>query len=99
MDKTIYAQVAAGWFDDRGPYTIRVTEVSDSFEPDDTVVAARPIAVGGVAQQHSLFPDGEEDWVSFAVTSGWKYAMQTGPGPPSKTSTTFSTCTTRTGPP
>ena len=78
-DKTVFAKVA-GW--DTGTYTLSVTLVGDSYEPDDSSAVANPIAVGDAAQQHTIDPAGDDDWVSFSVEAGWRYSIETAPGTP-----------------
>ena len=57
-----------------------MTLVGDAYEPDGSSGAATPIAVGAAAQQHTIEPYGDEDWVAFTVEAGRKYAIQTAPG-------------------
>ena len=78
-DKTVYAKVT-GW--DTGAYALSVTQPGDSYEADDSAIWATPIAVGAAAQQHTLVPEGDEDWVSFAVEAGRRYTVETAPGTP-----------------
>ena len=78
-DKTVYARVT-GW--DTGAYALSVTQPGDSYEADDSAIWATPIAVGAAAQQHTLVPEGDEDWVSFAVEAGRRYTVETAPGTP-----------------
>ena len=78
-DKTVFAKVA-GW--DTGTYALSVTLVGDSYEPDDSSAVANPIAVGDAAQQHTIDPAGDDDWVSFSVEAGWRYSIETAPGTP-----------------
>ena len=58
--------------------------VADSFEPDDTYATASPIVVDAAAQQHTIFPEGDEDWVSFAVNAGQTYTIETASGTPAE---------------
>ena len=87
-DKTLYALVNGHW-SDTGAYALSVTSVEvgdagDPFEPDDSYDVATPITVGGGAQQHTVYPEGDEDWVSFSVSPGWAYTIETGEGAPSE---------------
>lgn len=72
---------------DEGAYidevTITGTERNlDAYEPDDSHADANPITVNGAAQQHTIDIGGDEDWVSFPVTSGWSYTVWTAAGTP-----------------
>lgn len=63
--------------------SISATEqTGDVYEPDDTSGEANAIVVDGAAQQHTIDPSGDEDWVSFAVTAGWSYSIWTAEGTP-----------------
>ncbi|MEF3274860.1 MAG: M4 family metallopeptidase [Chloroflexus sp.] len=60
-------------------YDIRVTSsgtVGDSYEPDDTLVGARSIAINGPAQRHNFHVAGDQDWVFFDVQAGNRYTMR-----------------------
>ncbi len=50
---------------------------SDSYEPDNSAAAARPITVNGVAQRHNFHTAGDQDWVTFNATAGTVYTIQT----------------------
>ncbi len=78
-DKTVYAKVD-GWY--TGTYALSVALVGDSYEPDDSHTVATPLTVGGPAQQHTLDPAGDDDWFSFPVEAGWRYAIEAAPGTP-----------------
>lgn len=54
--------------------------VPDALEPDDNYSTASPIVVDGAVQQHTISPEGDEDWVSFQVETGHKYAIRTASG-------------------
>jgi hypothetical protein len=84
-DKTVYARVTGAYFSATGAYTLSVglIGVADSYEPDDSYGAATPSTVGGNTQQHTIHPADDEDWVSFAVSSGWSYTIETDEGTPS----------------
>ena len=45
-----------------------------------------PIAVDAAAQQHTIHLDDDEDWVSFTVTAGRAYTIQTAEGTPADAS-------------
>ncbi len=49
----------------------------DSYEPDASCGAARPITTDGVHQMHSLCPVGDEDWVKFTAQAGITYTLAT----------------------
>ena len=75
-DGTFYTQTMADLgSDDVGAYSIRVVLVGDEYEPDGTSDAASPITPG-TTQEHSIDPDGDEDWVAFAVAPGWTYSVR-----------------------
>lgn len=57
-------------------FRIANPSMSDSYEPDSTSALAKPIAVGGVAQNHSLSTN-DKDWLTFAATAGTSYTIQT----------------------
>ncbi|MDO9498080.1 MAG: hypothetical protein Q7J48_20420 [Nocardioides sp.] len=78
-NKTVFVKVV-GWY--AGSYALDVTLVGDSYEPDDSYAVANPLTVGGPAQQHTIDPDGDDDWFSFQVEAGWRYAIETAPGTP-----------------
>ena len=50
----------------------------DAFEPDDSTAQATEIDTDGTAQTHTLSPSGDVDYVSFHVTEGMAYIVQTG---------------------
>jgi len=85
VDKTVYARIKEYHSDVTGAYALSVaTPVpeGDSYEPDDSYGAATPVVIDGTAQQHTIDPNGDEDWVSFSVQAGWLYAIETAPGTP-----------------
>ncbi len=49
----------------------------DSYEPDNSPTAARPITVNGGAQRHNFHTAGDQDWVTFNATAGTVYTIQT----------------------
>lgn len=56
---------------------------ADVYEPDDSAASARPFAVDGPAEQHTIAPDADDqDWVSFAVAAGATYLLETTGGSP-----------------
>ena len=59
-----------------------MTQLGDSYEADDSAIWATPITVGAAAQQHTIDPEGDEDWVSFAVEAGRSTTIETAPGTP-----------------
>jgi hypothetical protein len=48
----------------------RTACTEDTYEPDDTAAAARPIATDGSRQTHNSCPAGDEDWAKFQVAAG-----------------------------
>lgn len=61
-------------------YDLRVSTTAitgDSYEPDNTQSAARPIAVNGAAQTHTFHIPGDQDWVYFDATAGTAYLIET----------------------
>jgi len=50
----------------------------DAFEPDDTRAQATDMDTHGTARTHNLSPPGDVDYVSFHVTEGMAYIVQTG---------------------
>jgi len=46
-------------------------------ENDDSVDRATPVEVDGKAQQHTLFPEGDVDYMSFRAESGKSYMLET----------------------
>ena len=50
----------------------------DPYEPDDTPAMAQPIETDGTAQTHRLHPPGDRDYLSFRVTEGTEYTVETG---------------------
>jgi hypothetical protein len=51
----------------------------DGFEPNDSSASASSISIGS-PQFHTLQPVGDTDWVSFSVTAGSSYLVETAPG-------------------
>ncbi|WP_322495786.1 M4 family metallopeptidase [Chloroflexus sp.] len=63
-------------------YDLRVTlipsPVGDSYEPDNSLGAAKPITVNGAAQTHTFHIAGDQDWVYFdTVASSASYVIET----------------------
>jgi hypothetical protein len=50
---------------------------ADSYEPDDTIAEAAPIATDGRPQDHDLHMEGDRDHVCFEATRGRAYTIQT----------------------
>jgi hypothetical protein len=50
---------------------------ADAYEEDDIITAAKPIIIGGVAQQHNLCDDGS-DWYKFDATANTSYHVTSG---------------------
>lgn len=59
-------------------HSIFPPELKDEFEPDDTRAQATEIDTDGTRQTHTLSPPGDLDHVSFQVTEGMQYTMETG---------------------
>jgi 5-hydroxyisourate hydrolase-like protein (transthyretin family) len=57
------------------------TLTGDAYEVDDLVSQAKPIATDGSLQPHTLLPAGEDDWMSFQVTAGHAYRIETTTSP------------------
>jgi hypothetical protein len=53
-------------------------EGADAFEPDDTMAQASPMEIDGPAQTHNLRPPGDRDCLSFEVSAGTRYTVETG---------------------
>jgi hypothetical protein len=53
-------------------------EGADAFEPDDTMDQASPIEIDGPAQTHNLKPPDDRDYLSFEVSAGTRYTVETG---------------------
>ncbi len=60
------------------PRSMPPSEARDEFEPDDTRAGATEIDTDGTRQTHTLSPPGDVDYVSFQVTGGMQYKMETG---------------------
>jgi hypothetical protein len=50
---------------------------ADSYEPDDTIAEAAPIAADGRPQEHNLHTEGDRDHVCFEATQGKAYTVET----------------------
>jgi YVTN family beta-propeller protein len=50
----------------------------DTFESDDTPATAKPIAINGLAQKHTLEPPTDVDWAYFDAAAGGVYTITTG---------------------
>lgn len=85
---TVFVQVRHFLASQSGPeteYTIAVAGTEpepvategDEFEPDNTADDATEIDVDGTLQRHTIHVAGDEDWVSFAATSGFEYTIET----------------------
>jgi hypothetical protein len=84
---TYYIKARHPKFDggDQFDYSIRVDQneysecYSDLYEPDNTILDARPISVNGQDQQHNFQGPcgGDVDWVKFDVISGTVYVIKT----------------------
>jgi large repetitive protein len=53
------------------------TLVKDAYESDDTTPQAKPVVADGVVRDHTLFPAGDDDWMSFQVLGGHTYVIET----------------------
>lgn len=53
---------------------------ADAYEPDSSYLLATPLLLGDAPQQHSLYPEGDEDWFSIPVQAGVAYAIETAAG-------------------
>ncbi len=60
-----------------GPTTLSL--VRDPFEVDNILSLAKLITTDGVAQHHTLYPFGDEDWVAFQAVRGQNYRLETAP--------------------
>ena len=49
----------------------------DAYEPDDELLQARSIVVGGLPQAHSFHPTGDVDFIKFAALVSETYTMRT----------------------
>ena len=49
----------------------------DEFESDDSVQLAQAHVVNDTAQQHTVVPAGDVDYVRFAAKAGWRYTLRT----------------------
>jgi hypothetical protein len=50
----------------------------DNFEPDNSPAQAKPITLGpGGRQEHSIYPEGDVDWISFSAHSDSFYVVET----------------------
>jgi hypothetical protein len=50
---------------------------ADAYEPDDAYSSATPIDTNGIAQNHTLYPGGEMDWMKFSAVAGTVYIIET----------------------
>jgi hypothetical protein len=53
------------------------TLVRDAFESDDATADAKPVSAMGTTDEHTLLPAGDDDWISFEVTAGHTYTIET----------------------
>jgi len=60
--------------------SVGLAATADPYEPDDSYLEATPIAVGDTPQQHSIYPEGDIDWVAITVEAGRSYAIETAAG-------------------
>jgi hypothetical protein len=49
----------------------------DAYEPDESYSSATPIDTNGIAQNHTLYPGGELDWLKFSAVAGTVYIIET----------------------
>jgi hypothetical protein len=80
---TIHVQVdSGGWVNDvsRANNISAATTVCmigpDSFEPNNTAAAAKPIGLAEV-QRHNIHGSGDQDWMSFTAQVGQTYRIRT----------------------
>jgi Tol biopolymer transport system component len=52
---------------------------ADIYEIDDTPAQARPILVDGTIQDHTTYPAGDYDYVTFTAAAGHRYIIENGP--------------------
>jgi hypothetical protein len=55
----------------------RVVPPQDEYENDDNRLVVGSIEVGGFAQQRTISPLSDWDWISFEVTAGTAYTIET----------------------
>ncbi len=56
---------------------VGVTGTADSYEPDGTCGTARWITnTAGIAQHHTLWPEGDSDWAKFSAVAGVTYTIE-----------------------
>jgi hypothetical protein len=74
---------------DETRYEVRVLSSlcqNDANEPDNSLAAAKPIGVDGVARTHSICPADDEDWSVFTAAANTDYTISThGIGPDADT--------------
>jgi len=84
-DGVLYVMVRDFGADEAGPgteYGISVRQeatrplTADEYEPDDTMAEAGETEVGEV-QTHSIYVEGDHDWLSFEATQGTTYLIET----------------------
>ena len=57
------------------------TLTRDVYEVDDLRTQAKTVTTGGSIQAHTLLPAGDDDWMSFQVTAGHTYRIETTTSP------------------
>ncbi len=57
-------------------YSTQVS-LADDYEPDDTCITARSIAINGAAQAHTFHQQADADWAWFDATAGTTYVVET----------------------
>jgi len=50
---------------------------ADAHEPNDTLAQATPITADGTFQEHTFYPAGDIDWVTFQAVAGKTYVIET----------------------
>jgi 5-hydroxyisourate hydrolase-like protein (transthyretin family) len=64
---------------DTNPNSMMPSVARDLFEVDNIMALAKSIPSDGTAQQRSLYPFGDEDWVVFQAVEGRSYRLETAP--------------------
>jgi len=59
------------------PYFITLSMLNDAFEPDNAYGDATPIAMDDVQGPHSIDPETDQDWVTFALTGTTSLMLET----------------------
>lgn len=82
-DGTFYVRAANQPPTAHGPdteYSLAVTTTGcqpDSFEPDNSRAAAKPVTVNMFPDLHNACPAGDRDWIKFTATAGITYTLET----------------------